>query len=85
MGVGITVDLLGDMETGRLEAVGPGMIDSIDIIKPSEYNVLNEAAVRLIRLGEPYAPFPESFRDKVDLLNITRTWVFTTDYGLRGE
>ncbi len=62
-----------------------GLIDSIDIIKPSDYKILNEAAVRLIRLGEPYAPFPETFRDKVDLLHITRTWIFTTDYGLKGE
>ncbi|MDR1461809.1 MAG: energy transducer TonB [Azoarcus sp.] len=56
-----------------------GSIDNIVINRPSQYEVLNEAALRIIRLGEPYAPFPPNIANDTDIIEISRTWSFTND------
>jgi len=53
-----------------------GNIDKIDIIQPSGFKILDEAAIRIVKMGAPYAELPENIRDKVDILHITRTWQF---------
>ncbi|MEM9301787.1 MAG: energy transducer TonB [Pseudomonadota bacterium] len=53
-----------------------GEIETIEVIQPSGYTVLDEAAIRIVRMGSPYAPLPDNIRDKVDILHITRTWQF---------
>ncbi len=53
-----------------------GSVDSIDVIQPSGYPVLDEAAIRIVRIGAPYAPLPQNIRNSVDILHITRTWQF---------
>jgi protein TonB len=52
-----------------------GSVERIDIIQPSGYPVLDDAAMRTVRLAEPFAPLPES-REAIDVLHITRTWQF---------
>ncbi|MDR1227718.1 MAG: TonB family protein [Azoarcus sp.] len=56
-----------------------GTIDNIVINRRSQYEVLNEAAVRIVRLGEPYAPFPPNIASDTDIIEISRTWSFTND------
>jgi protein TonB len=53
-----------------------GKLDHINIIRSSRQKALDDAAIRIVRLAAPYAPFPKSFRDEVDILHITRTWKF---------
>ena len=53
-----------------------GSIEKIVINRPSKYPVLNEAVERIVRLGEPYAPFPPEIAKDTDILDITRTWRF---------
>jgi protein TonB len=53
-----------------------GNIDKIDIIQPSGFKILDEAAIRIVRMGAPYSELPDNIRDKVDILHITRTWQF---------
>ncbi|MEO0437254.1 MAG: TonB family protein [Pseudomonadota bacterium] len=53
-----------------------GSLESIDILKSSGYAVLDEAAVRIVRLAAPFSPFPEALRDTTDKLEILRTWQF---------
>ena len=58
-------------------AINPdGKLDHINIIRSSGQKALDDAAIRIVRLAAPYAPFPKSFRDEVDILHITRTWKF---------
>lgn len=52
-----------------------GSVERIDIIQPSGFPLLDQAAVSIVRLGEPYAPIPAT-ADKIDILHITRTWQF---------
>lgn len=61
-----------------------GTVERIDIIRSSGYPVLDEAALRIVRLGEPYPPLPES-SDGVDILHITRTWEFQPGNVLRNR
>ena len=50
-----------------------GSVEDITIVQPSGLPVLDEAAVRTVRLAEPFAPLPEA-GDGTDILHITRTW-----------
>jgi protein TonB len=60
-------------------AVKPdGSVQEITIRKPSGYKILDDAAVRIVRLAAPFAPFPENIRKETDVLYITRTWLFTS-------
>jgi protein TonB len=54
-----------------------GSIDKIVIHRHSKYPVLNEAALKIARLGEPYAPFPPEIAKDYEVIDITRTWTFT--------
>ena len=53
-----------------------GGIESINVIRPSAHKILDEAAIRIVRLAAPYAPFPPELRADYDLVHITRTWKF---------
>jgi periplasmic protein TonB len=61
-----------------------GSVERIDIIQPSGYPVLDDAAVRTIRLAEPYAPLPAT-AEGIDVLHITRTWQFLPGNVLRNQ
>lgn len=53
-----------------------GSIDSVRIVRPSGHEILDRAALRIVRLAAPYDPLPEQIRDETDILQITRTWQF---------
>jgi protein TonB len=62
-----------------------GSIEDVQIDRPSEHKVLNEAALKIVRLASPYAPFPPEIRKDTDLLVITRTWTFAPGDKLYNE
>ena len=51
-----------------------GSLDTVEVRRSSGYKMLDEAAIRIVRMAAPYAPFPESFQ--LDRLVIIRTWQF---------
>ncbi|TCV86351.1 TonB family protein [Sulfurirhabdus autotrophica] len=53
-----------------------GSLENVEINRSSGHITLDQAAVRIVRLAAPYAPFTEEIRQKVDILSITRTWIF---------
>lgn len=53
-----------------------GTIYEIMVIRSSGHKILDDAAIRIVRLAAPYAPFPEEIRKETDILDITRTWQF---------
>ena len=53
-----------------------GSVKSIEIRKSSGHKILDDGAVRIVRLAAPYARFPEDIRKEYDQLVITRTWQF---------
>jgi periplasmic protein TonB len=64
-----------------------GSLESIDINRPSGKKVLDEAAVRIVKLAgqNGFAPFPPDISRDIDVLHITRNWVFTRSDELASE
>ena len=52
-----------------------GSVESVRIIRSSRIPMLDEAALRIVKLSEPFAPLPKTSEDP-DVLHITRTWQF---------
>ena len=61
----------------RINAAGE-VID-IKITRPSGHSILDQAARRIVRLAEPFAPFPAKLREKADQIVIVRTWEFNSN------
>ena len=53
-----------------------GDLRDVRVLETSGHRVLDEAAVRIVRLAAPYAPFSPRMRATTDLLRIERTWHF---------
>jgi protein TonB len=53
-----------------------GTIDAIEVLSSSGHAVLDEAAIRIVRLAAPFEPFPTELRATTDRLEIIRTWKF---------
>jgi protein TonB len=53
-----------------------GSISNIEILSSSGHAVLDEAAIRIVRMAAPFAPFPPELRATTDMLEIIRTWKF---------
>jgi protein TonB len=62
-----------------------GAVESVEINRSSGHKVLDEAAVRIVHLGSPYAAFPPDIAKDTDILSITRTWIFTRSDQLATE
>lgn len=56
--------------------------DGIVVSRSSGHKVLDDAAVRIVRLGAPYAAIPANVLKDSDMLTIIRTWKFETNRGL---
>ncbi|MCC6533600.1 MAG: energy transducer TonB [Burkholderiales bacterium] len=54
-----------------------GSLEGAEISRSSGRKVLDEAAIRIVRLASPFAPFPPDIAQDTDILSITRTWSFT--------
>jgi protein TonB len=52
-----------------------GHVKSVDVIQSSGHKVLDDAAIRIVHLAEPFPALPED-KEKVDELYISRTWQF---------
>ena len=55
-----------------------GTIREINVLRPSGHKLLDDAAIRIVRLASPYAPLPKDMLKDTDVLHITRTWQFTS-------
>lgn len=53
-----------------------GSLEDIRVLSSSGYAVLDEAAVKTVRMAAPYAPFPPELRATTDKLEIIRTWTY---------
>ncbi len=67
-------------------AINPdGTVQEITVVRPSGQKILDDAAVRIVRLASPFAPFPDDIRQEIDVLHVTRTWVFTSSNELHSH
>lgn len=65
-----------------VDVLPDGSIERVQVLRSSGYDLLDEAAVRIVRLAAPYAELPSDVREETDILTITRTWQFSARSGL---
>ena len=75
-------NLEGSLVLG-VDVLADGSIERVQVLRSSGYDLLDEAAVRIVRLAAPYAELPPDVREETDILVITRTWQFSARSGLR--
>lgn len=59
-----------------------GSLEGIRVVRSSGHDVLDQAAIRIVELAAPFAPFPENIKRETDVLDITRTWQFQRNHEL---
>ena len=62
-----------------------GSVENVEIDKSSGHRILDAAAVRIVKLAAPYSPLPPNITKDTDILEITRTWTFTSSDTLESE
>ncbi|WP_067222304.1 energy transducer TonB [Marinomonas gallaica] len=62
-----------------------GYVESIEVLQSSGIRVLDDAAMRTVRLAEPFDSFPTELKKEVDQLEIIRTWQFVPGNRLRSQ
>ena len=55
-----------------------GSINDIVLRRSSGQRVLDDAAIRIVKLAAPFAPLPKGILEETDILHIERTWRFMT-------
>jgi periplasmic protein TonB len=60
----------------RVAVRADGSVEKVQVLRSSGFNVLDDAAVHIVELAAPYAPFPPDIAAETDILDITRTWQF---------
>ena len=53
-----------------------GALHNVRILESSGHRLLDDAALHIVRLAAPYAPFSPAMREAADVLEIERTWQF---------
>lgn len=66
-----------------VELYADGRLKKIIINRRSGHKVIDDAAISIVKLAAPFAPFPVELRKDVDILVITRTWQFLNEGSLR--
>ena len=54
-----------------------GEVEAVEVNRSSGHKVLDQAAIRIVRMASPFERFPDNIRADTDILHITRTWTFT--------
>lgn len=60
-----------------------GSLKEVVLLESSGHQVLDDAAMHIVRLASPFAPFPDDLRGSTDELEIIRTWQFRKNSSLR--
>lgn len=68
-----------------VEINADGSVRSIELNRSSGSKILDDAALRIVKLAAPYAPFSEDIRRNYDVVSITRTWAFTRSDELHSQ
>ncbi len=78
--------LYGNLQL-TVSIMSDGNLESIEINRSSGKKILDEAAIRIVKLAgqNGFAPFPPDISRDTDILHITRTWLFTSSDELRSK
>ena len=62
-----------------------GSVKEMLIRRSSGHKLLDDAALRIVQLAAPFAPFPDGIARDVDVLHVTRTWQFLNNHRFKGK
>ncbi|MCZ2722050.1 TonB family protein [Marinomonas sp. 15G1-11] len=62
-----------------------GYVKEIEILQSSGVRILDDAAIRIVRLAEPFQAFPMELSKEIDQLEIIRTWQFLSGNQLQSK
>ncbi len=74
--------LYGDLRL-MVSILPDGEVKEVVLLESSGQPILDDAAIRIVRLAAPFAPFPDELRQTTDVLEIIRTWQFRKNSSLR--
>lgn len=53
-----------------------GKLIKADLRRSSGHQLLDDAALRIVKLAAPFKPFPKKLKEVADVIHITRSWEF---------
>ena len=62
-----------------------GSLENVELNRTSGSRILDAAAIRIVEMSAPFAPFPPDVKRDTDILHITRTWTFTKADSLESQ
>ncbi len=62
-----------------------GSLENVEVLRTSGSRILDAAAVKIVEMSAPFAPFPPDIKRDTDVLAITRTWMFTKADSLESQ
>jgi protein TonB len=62
-----------------------GSLENVELNRTSGSRILDAAAIRIVEMSAPFAPFPADVKRDTDILHITRTWTFTKADALESQ
>lgn len=68
-----------------IEIRSDGELERAEIHRSSGYKILDEAALRIVRMGAPYGGFPAQLKRQIDILSFARVWSFTRSDELKTQ
>jgi protein TonB len=68
-----------------VEIKSDGELVVAEIQRSSGHKVLDEAALRIVRMAAPFGVFPAEMRQQFDILAFARSWTFTSADKLRAD
>ncbi|MGD8484725.1 MAG: energy transducer TonB [Thioalkalispiraceae bacterium] len=64
-------------------AINPdGSLHSVKVLRSSGHSVLDESAMRIVRLAAPFPPLTKDILQDTEIMHITRVWQFKSGSGL---
>jgi protein TonB len=68
-----------------VEIKADGHLERVEVQRSSGHKILDDAALRIVRMSAPYGKFSAELKRQTDIVAFARTWVFTRADQLRSE
>ena len=68
-----------------VEIKADGSLERVEVQRSSGHKILDEAAMRIVRMAAPYGNFSAELKRQTDIVAFARTWVFTKADRLTSE
>ncbi|MBI4989257.1 MAG: energy transducer TonB [Rhodocyclales bacterium] len=68
-----------------VEIKADGSLERVEVQRSSGHRILDEAAMRIVRMAAPYGNFSAELKRQTDIVAFARTWVFTRADRLTSE